>query len=300
MPRGRALLACAILSCSSAGPARPAPPLSSSGAVAPPVVGAPTASAHAASTAPARAPSTTAPVDPGPPPALACIARDYVGDVVPHPTGWALALPDGSAIPFLDPSKSAFARYESPDVRDVFELVYHAGPISPIVDPDYDPGRVRLETLMRATYGASAAAVQAALVDVRMRGQPFRVHRRIEAPFRRVAARLDDAARAGKSIDRFFRSPGGTFNWRFIAGTKQLSMHSWGIAIDLDPSVGHYWRNEPEAKRVWKNSVPQAIVDAFEAEGFIWGGRWFHYDTMHFEYRPELLDARCYPPASAS
>ena len=39
----------------------------------------------------------------------------------------------------------------------------------------------------------------------------------------------------------------------------------------------------------WKNRYPQAIVDAFEAEGFIWGGRWYHYDTMHFEYRPELL-----------
>jgi hypothetical protein len=23
--------------------------------------------------------------------------------------------------------------------------------------------------------------------------------------------------------------------------------------------------------------------------GFIWGGYWYHYDTMHFEYRPELL-----------
>src|SRR5690242_16362928 len=27
----------------------------------------------------------------------------------------------------------------------------------------------------------------------------------------------------------------------------------------------------------------------FEQHGFIWGGRWAHYDTMHFEYRPELL-----------
>ena len=35
-------------------------------------------------------------------------------------------------------------------------------------------------------------------------------------------------------------------------------------------------------------------VDAFEAEGFIWGGRWYHFDTMHFEYRPELLDGSCY------
>ena len=35
------------------------------------------------------------------------------------------------------------------------------------------------------------------------------------------------------------------------------------------------------------------IVDAFEAEGFAWGGRWYHYDTMHFEWRPELFDAAC-------
>jgi peptidoglycan LD-endopeptidase CwlK len=27
----------------------------------------------------------------------------------------------------------------------------------------------------------------------------------------------------------------------------------------------------------------------FEKHGFIWGAKWYHYDTMHFEYRPELL-----------
>ena len=32
-----------------------------------------------------------------------------------------------------------------------------------------------------------------------------------------------------------------------------------------------------------------AEVDAFEAEGFIWGGRWYHFDSLHFEYRPELI-----------
>jgi hypothetical protein len=30
-------------------------------------------------------------------------------------------------------------------------------------------------------------------------------------------------------------------------------------------------------------------VRVFEKHGFIWGGAWYHYDTMHFEYRPELL-----------
>jgi hypothetical protein len=185
-------------------------------------------------------------------------------------------------------------------VRDVFELVYKTGPISPIVDPDYDPGRVRIDPLMLAVYGASPTAVQKALVVVRLRGVPFSVHQRIEEPLKRVSKRLDIAARAkgGPTLDRYFAHPGGTFNWRYIAGTSELSMHAWGIAIDIDPSYAHYWRNEPEAKRTWKNRIPQAIVDAFEAEGFIWGGRWYHYDTMHFEYRPELLDPACYPRAA--
>jgi hypothetical protein len=36
-------------------------------------------------------------------------------------------------------------------------------------------------------------------------------------------------------------------------------------------------------------SDSQEIVDIFERHGFIWGGKWYHFDTMHFEYRPELL-----------
>ncbi|MFY4861157.1 M15 family metallopeptidase, partial [Aliarcobacter butzleri] len=39
----------------------------------------------------------------------------------------------------------------------------------------------------------------------------------------------------------------------------------------------------------YKNKIPLEIVEIFEKYGFIWGGRWYHFDTMHFEYRPELL-----------
>jgi len=34
-------------------------------------------------------------------------------------------------------------------------------------------------------------------------------------------------------------------------------------------------------------------VQLFESERFIWGGRWYHFDTMHFEYRPEFFDTSC-------
>jgi hypothetical protein len=90
------------------------------------------------------------------------------------------------------------------------------------------------------------------------------------------------------------RPIGGTLQWRRIARSRQLSAHAFGIAIDLNVALGHYWRwQRPKLPLKWKNRVPQAIVDAFEAEGFIWGGRWQHYDTMHFEYRPELFAPEC-------
>ena len=38
-----------------------------------------------------------------------------------------------------------------------------------------------------------------------------------------------------------------------------------------------------------QKTFPSAIVSLFEDNGFIWGGKWEHFDLMHFEYRPELI-----------
>ena len=87
---------------------------------------------------------------------------------------------------------------------------------------------------------------------------------------------------------------GGTFNWRKIAGSDRLSMHSFGITIDINTKYTNYWqwdckcKNENTTLR-YKNKIPLKLVQIFEKYGFIWGGNWTHYDTMHFEYRPELL-----------
>jgi len=89
----------------------------------------------------------------------------------------------------------------------------------------------------------------------------------------------------------------GVFNCRMIAGTDRASMHAFGAAIDLNTTHAHYWRNAPPdaaGKLAYRNEIPFEIVDIFERHGFIWGGKWYHYDTMHFEYRPELL-----PPQAA-
>jgi hypothetical protein len=34
---------------------------------------------------------------------------------------------------------------------------------------------------------------------------------------------------------------------------------------------------------------PSVVVEIFEKHGFVWGGKWYHFDNMHFEYRPEII-----------
>jgi hypothetical protein len=79
--------------------------------------------------------------------------------------------------------------------------------------------------------------------------------------------------------------------WREIAGTYRFSPHSFGIAIDVGANIARYWRWEKVDFRKTvraEDSFPLEVVRIFERHGFIWGGQWYHYDTMHFEYRPEL------------
>jgi len=88
--------------------------------------------------------------------------------------------------------------------------------------------------------------------------------------------------------------PGFGWNWRSIAGTSRRSNHSYGIALDLLPRElkGRltYWRWNSDAPG---NEIyylpPETVIRIFEEHGFIWGGKWDLIDTMHFEYRPEIL-----------
>jgi hypothetical protein len=82
----------------------------------------------------------------------------------------------------------------------------------------------------------------------------------------------------------------GEYDCRNVADDGQPSMHAYGAAVDLNLAffgllaVGQ--RRKAARDRLAQPDA-EPIVDAFERHGFIWGGRWYHYDTMHFEYRPE-------------
>jgi D-alanyl-D-alanine carboxypeptidase len=72
---------------------------------------------------------------------------------------------------------------------------------------------------------------------------------------------------------------GGGYNYRLMRGGNQLSMHSYGCAIDLDPGRNGLGDTTPHFE-----NLPM-VVDAFEKEGWIWGGRWGgrYCDGMHFQ-----------------
>lgn len=237
-----------------------------------------------------------------PPPGLACLPNWYAGTAKWRADGgWGLELANGAFLAWETPTTVDQGDPESEEIVDlkaIFEPPYVDGPIVPIETVDAgsieDPGRARVEQLFLATYGSKRSEVQARLGRVRFFGLRYPFHERAVEPLKRVVARLEPQVKENPNLLPFLKDIGGTWIWRTIKRSKHLSGHAFGIAIDLNPERGDYWRWTYRGKpMLWKNRVPQAIVDAFEAEGFIWGGRWKHYDTMHFEYRPELLSPHC-------
>lgn len=201
--------------------------------------------------------------------------------------------PDGQDVPYA-PARavSGAARLEGATIGDMFAQVY---PLD--FDPDArlvpwaDPGRARNDAFFRALYGDSPDDVRAALVTVRHGGAAFTVTAR-HCAAAQLATALAAIAALDPPADVWFREAGGGFNWRVIAGTDRLSAHSFGAAIDLNADLGGYWRWAGAAEGAvgpWNSAMPPALIAAMERRGWIWGGKWHHYDGMHFEYRPELI-----------
>ena len=236
-----------------------------------------------------------------PPRGLSCLPTWYAGEVVyEEDGGWGLELQDGGFIAWAhQPGEPVEADGGSlvTTLSDVYRVPYVSGVIVPVPTSDAgidDPGRERVELLMRATYGNDEDEVMEHLARVRFFGLRWPFHELAAPALERVVGRLQPLIKKNPKLLPFLRDIGGTFIWRRIARSKNLSTHSWAIAIDINTDKAHYWRwATPREPIVWANKIPQEIVDAFEAEGFIWGGRWLHYDTMHFEYRPELLSPEC-------
>lgn len=206
--------------------------------------------------------------------------------------GTRMAFDDGMGVKGFD------AWLARPDIEDMLALAYPAGQPAVAPAPDFDPGRARNAAFFDKLYGnCRKGEVEKDLVQVvwlpKKYGKRVAFNARQGAAERlaAVSARLDELP---PSFDVYLVPLAGTYNCRLIAGTDRVSAHGHGIAIDIATKHAHYWRwpglgASTGGTPAYRNEIPMEIVAAFEAEGFIWGGRWSHYDTMHFEYRPELL-----------
>ena len=210
-------------------------------------------------------------------------------------SGMWLLLKDGTRHLYDDrKKKSAEERIIKADVEDMFFWIY---PLEPVdrVKLRVDPGRARAESLFKALYGTNAAEVEANLVTVSFAGRKIRFNKLNGASeaLKKAGEELAEAVLKKPELKGYLENLGGTFNWRVISGTDRLSAHSFGIAIDLNVKKSKYWKWESKdsLEKFSRKGFPREIVEVFERNGFIWGGKWYHFDTMHFEYRPEIISA---------
>lgn len=228
--------------------------------------------------------------------ALDALVAAYPASLAGH-DGRTVVFRDGTALPAHDGvARDHPQRLRHASILDQFYEPYPRGPLA--APPVTDPGRYRNEAFFRKMYGdCRNGEVRSRLEEVRWLprtwGKPLQATRvNGVAEALRVVSDGIDALPA--DIKRAAWPAAGTYSCRAVADTGQLSMHAYAAAIDLNIQASDYWlwRGGTDRAQRYRNRMPQEIIAIFERHGFIWGGKWRHYDTMHFEYRPELLGMR--------
>ncbi|MDR3491115.1 MAG: M15 family metallopeptidase [Gammaproteobacteria bacterium] len=204
-------------------------------------------------------------------------------------TPTAITWKDGTQ--FKVQEASAFSKLAS-----FFVHTHHANDSVSIRDLQCDS----YENVFKKMYGGTASEVKKKLVTIYWMPKAFGSRyplkvttvNGIDKKIQRISNELE---KLPMTYWKYVENPGGTFYWRNVEKEPYLSAHSFGIAMDINSHYGNYWLWDLKKYRrafatlAHVNHIPMKIVEIFEQEGFLWGGRWRYYDTMHFEYRPELF-----------
>lgn len=231
-----------------------------------------------------------------------CLQEGYP-DLILKADSHEIVLRNGTILPYRTTQSRASwdEKINNADLATQLDQPYDSGGIDTPPPYLFDPGRLRYQPFFQAIYGKNQKAIEANLATViwpTLKGDKKLLFTHVDGVDKKLTAIGQEIAKLPKS-DRIWAEGADTYCYRTIQDTDRLSMHSFGIAIDLAPNKTQYWKREASSETAhigYKNTMPMSIVRIFEKHGFIWGGRWYHYDTMHFEYRPELLAPSCVTP----
>ena len=177
-----------------------------------------------------------------------------------------------------------------PDLEDTMYLIYPLYDIVELMTENNDPGRIRSYKLLNEIYGESENSINRNLKGVNPQGNWCMFTTKNNAHKYLISALNEIKINNNKKSIDLISPINGTYCYRKISGTDRLSPHAFGIAIDVKKNSKDYWKwatREEGSKRL--KEFPKDVVKAFENNYFIWGGKWAHFDILHFEYRPELI-----------
>lgn len=182
----------------------------------------------------------------------------------------------------------------NPDLAAQMKVYYPVGKDYVIPNDEMNnPGRFRYEPFFKKMYGDSEVKARASLTSITWLpshiGTSYSVTtiNQVDEHLQAISNELDALVAQDPSMLKYLQNIGGTYNWRTIRNTYRLSAHSFGISIDICVAYSNYWQWGGLTN--YTNRIPWEIIEIFEKHHFIWGGKWYHYDTMHFEYRPEFF-----------
>lgn len=138
------------------------------------------------------------------------------------------------------------------------------------------------------------------------------INKNIEEPFAHVmqaaydmefplhtAIPMDNPQFMGDDFISMEANNSSCFNYREVAGTTNVSLHSYGLAVDINPMMnpylaadGHWWPRSGHAY-VHRFDLSRGMLcsdhpltQKFKEQGFEWGGEWERPDYHHFYMEP--------------
>ncbi|WP_107705056.1 M15 family metallopeptidase [Nocardioides allogilvus] len=179
--------------------------------------------------------------------------------------------------------------YSPRDVMEKLQEIVGDDAAVSILGPDLDPGAEQIAVLSGGSVaeavgtfrytvlGGGRIAPEQSWVTANIRTEPVPILGNVtchKVIFPQLRAALLEIQTTGLADEINPGEYAGCYYPRYIANTQQLSLHSFGIALDL---------NVPGNQRGTFGEMNRAVVEIFKKWGFAWGGDWGYTDPMHFE-----------------